>query len=107
VTQRPSATAATADFDSAFVADLEAQGISPVAVCGSRGLCGVKRFQFTWGLLVNLQPFGYHLRYCYEHEAEALAALASWDGAEHPGGPWIKRKGAGVDIVDPEFATDL
>ena len=63
--------------------------------------------QFTWGLLVNLQPFGYDVRYCYENEADARAALASWDGAKHPAGPWIKCKGAGVDFLNPEFATDL
>ena len=101
------AVALTAEFDPAFIAGLASQGIASFAACGSRGLCGLKRFQFTWGLLVNLQPLGYDLRYCYENEADARAALASWDGAKHPAGPWIKCKGAGIDILNPEFATDI
>ena len=32
-----------------------------------------------------------------------LAALAAWDGEEHPGGPWIKCKGAGIDLLNPSF----
>ena len=105
MTQQAEATVGTADFDPAFIEDLEAQGISPVAGVGNRGLCGLKRFQFTWGMLVNLQPLGYDLRYCYEHEADAHTALSSWDGVGHPAGPWIKCKGAGIDIINPEFAT--
>lgn len=68
-------------------------------------VCGVKSFAFTTGLVVSLDPFGYERRYCYEHEAEARYALAQWDGTGHPGGRWIKCKGAGIDLVNPAWST--
>ena len=30
-------------------------------------------------------------------------ALALWDGQGHPSGPWIKCKGAGVDLLNPSL----
>ena len=67
-------------------------------------LCAVRRFNFTTAILVGLDPVGYERRYCYEHRADARAALAAWDGREHPPGPWIKCKGAGIDLLNPAFA---
>lgn len=64
-------------------------------------VCGLRRFNFTVGLVVGLSFEGYERRYCYEHARDALAALVAWDGREHPGGPWIKCKGAGVDLLNP------
>ncbi|QHE89204.1 hypothetical protein [Hydrogenophaga sp. BPS33] len=64
-------------------------------------VCGLRRFNFTVGLVVGLSFEGYERRYCYEHARDALAALLAWDGREHPGGPWIKCKGAGVDLLNP------
>jgi len=66
-------------------------------------LCAVRRFNFTTAILVGLDPLGYERRYCYEHSADACAALAAWDGREHPPGPWIKCKGAGIDLLNPAF----
>jgi len=63
--------------------------------------CGIHRFNFTTGLVVGLDPAGYERRYCYEHEADAFQALAVWDGRGHPGGPWIKCKGAGIELLNP------
>ena len=52
-------------------------------------------------MLVGIDAIGYSLRYCYERAGEAEAALAAWDGQGHPGGPWIKCKGAGVELLNP------
>lgn len=60
------------------------------------GLCGVQRFAFTSGLLVNLRFDGlsyfYDARYCYSTANEALKDLAEWDGQGDPPGEWIKEK---------------
>jgi hypothetical protein len=62
---------------------------------------GVRRFMFTWGLLVGIDGSGYRLRYCYEHQRDALNALMAWDGVGDPPGPWVKKKGLGVDQLNP------
>ena len=64
-------------------------------------LCGVCGFNFTIGLVVGLSFEGYERRYCYEHLEDAHAALGQWDGGGHPPGPWIKCKGAGIDLLNP------
>ena len=60
------------------------------------GLCGVQRFIYTCGLLVNLtfdgMTYGYKARYCYPSAKDAEQALLAWDGAGDPPGPWIKEK---------------
>jgi hypothetical protein len=65
--------------------------------------CATKRFNFTMALVVGLDDVGYQRRYCYEHRADAQAALDAWDGREHPPGPWIKCKGGGIDLLNPSF----
>ena len=67
--------------------------------------CGIYPFAFTFGLMVGLDAHGYSRRYCYEHEADARAALLAWDGAGHPSGPWIKVKGCGIDQLNPEMTA--
>jgi len=64
-------------------------------------VCGVRRFNFTFSLVVGLTWEGYERRYCYGHGQDALAALGAWDGEDHPCGPWIKCKGAGIDLLNP------
>jgi len=54
-------------------------------------------------VVVGLDAVGYQRRYCYEHAADARAALMAWDGNGHPSGPWIKCKGAGIDLLNPNF----
>jgi len=66
-------------------------------------VCAVKQFNYTTAVVVGLDDVGYQRRYCYEHRADAQAALVAWDGQEHPSGPWIKCKGAGIDLLNPEF----
>lgn len=71
----------------------------------SGAVCGLYTFNFTTDLAVGLTPDGYDRPYCYAYKTAAAAALASWDGAGHPGGPWIKCKGAGIDLLNPEFSA--
>lgn len=73
-------------------------------ICTRRDqVCGVKQFNFTTAVVVGLDAIGYQRRYCYEHRVDAQAALAKWDGEEHPSGPWIKCKGSGIDLLNPDF----
>lgn len=61
-----------------------------------RGLCGVQRFIYTCGLLVNMTfdgpTYGYSARYCYPSAKDATESLRLWDGTGDPPGPWIKEK---------------
>lgn len=66
-------------------------------------LCGLRDFLFTTGLVVNLSYESYERRYCFEHRADALNALLTWDGRGHPDGPWIKCKGAWIDLLNPNL----
>lgn len=79
---------------------LRAQGYSDICV-RAKVLCAIKDFNFTTAVVVGLDPVGYERRYCFEHGHEARQALAAWRGEGHPGGPWIKCKGAGVDLLNP------
>ena len=68
-------------------------------------LCGLHRYNFTTGLAVGLTFECYERRYCFEHSEDALRALRDWDGQGHPSGPWIKCKGAGVDLLNPALTA--
>ena len=89
------------DFpDLPWLGMLEAQGYR--GLCERAGqLCAIRRFAYTTAILVGLDPVGYQRRYCFEHEQDARSALAAWDGKDHPGGPWIKCKGAGIELLNP------
>jgi hypothetical protein len=97
-TSAPSSVAS--DLGPEAIHALRAQGFSDIVMRQGQ-ICALKDFVFTTGLMVGLDPIGYRLRYCYEHAHEARAALAAWDGEGHPGGPWIKCKGAGVELLNP------
>jgi hypothetical protein len=90
-----------------LTATLEAQGYAYLRELGDAGICGIKRFNYTWGLVVGIDPIGHGRRYCYEVEKQALDALAEWSGDGHPSGPWIKCKGAGIELLNPAFACEL
>jgi hypothetical protein len=66
-------------------------------------LCAIKDFNFTTAVVFDLRDRGYERRYCFEHRADATASLGGWNGRKHPGGPWIKCKGAKVDLLNPNF----
>ena len=81
---------------------LRSQGyVSLVKLNGK--LCGLQSFIYTTGLIVGIDGITYERRYCYERLSEAAKALASWNGLNHPSGPWIKCKGVGIDLLNPEF----
>ncbi len=80
------------------------QGYRELRVAGT-AVCALHRFNFTMGLVVGLSFEGYERRYCYEHLEEARLALADWDGVDHPAGPWIKCKGAGIDLLNPTLTV--
>jgi hypothetical protein len=96
------AIATSSDVSSDLTPMLAAAGYSDLRTLG-RVVCGIKRFNFTTALVVGLDATGYQRRYCYEHEADARAALLQWTGDGHPGGPWIKCKGAGIDLLNPAW----
>jgi hypothetical protein len=79
---------------------LVSQGYTDLRSVGA-SLCGLSRFVYTTGLVAGLTAEGYERRYCYEHETDARAALLTLDGCGHPSGPWIKCKGAGIDLLNP------
>jgi hypothetical protein len=86
---------------------LTLQDMGYTDLCTLRGgvLCGLYPFMFTTGLVVGLTEQGYERRYCYEYAVDARAALQAWNGSGHPGGPWIKCKGPGIDLLNPEFSS--
>lgn len=84
---------------------LEDVGYSDLRVMPAGQLCGLKKFIFTSGLMVGLNPISYERRYCYEFESDARAALALWDGMGHPTGPWIKCKGRNIEFLNPEIRS--
>ena len=71
---------------------LNAEGYRHCLRMPDGSVAGLHAQIFTTGLCVGLTNTGYTRRYCYEHEADALAALMSWNGAGDPPGPWIKEK---------------
>jgi hypothetical protein len=64
-----------------------------------RGLCGVQRFLYTCGLLVDMRfdglSYDYKARYCYPIAADALHDLLHWDGVGDPPGDWHTEKVSG------------
>lgn len=91
------------EIDEALVEFLTANGYEELRVLRGQ-ICAVYDFTFTTGLVVNMGLESYERRYCYEHREDALQALLEWDGADHPGGPWIKCKGAGIDLLNPYWS---
>ncbi|WP_213957487.1 hypothetical protein [Variovorax sp. dw_954] len=87
---------------SSLMESLSASGYTNLRMLRGK-LCAVKRFNFTTAIVVGMDVVGHERRYCYEHRLEAQAALLEWDGDGHPSGPWIKCKGAGVDLLNPAF----
>lgn len=77
------------------------KGYSEVREVAGQGWCGLLPFAYTWAIVVGLTPDFYGRRYCFEHQGDASQALAAWTGQGHPSGPWIKCKGAGIDLLNP------
>lgn len=82
---------------------LESEGYNHLREIPGKGVCGIRQFLFTYGLVTGLDDSGYMGRYCYNSEVEALYALDKWDGTSDPIGKWIKYKGAGGERSNPEL----
>ena len=83
---------------------LTVDGYKVIREITGRGLCGLREFVFTIGLCYGLDKNGCTARYCYAKEdvGHAVMAISIWDGKDHPQGPWIKHKGAGIDESNPK-----
>lgn len=81
---------------------LATQGYFDFKEIEGKGLCALRRFIFTTGLVVGLNEFVYESRYCYQHFSDARRALNEWDGTGDPSYGWIKHKGDGPDRVNPD-----
>lgn len=84
-----------ATVSSNLVQMLLASGYADIRALGDQ-VCAVKQFNFTTAVVVGLDDVGYQRRYCYEHQADAWAALLAWDGRGHPSGPWLSNQHAGI-----------
>ncbi len=82
---------------------LNSPTVLAVAHIPGRNICYLAYMAFTVGLFYNADEQGYQARYCYHTLAEAREAFNTWDGTEHPPGNWIKRKGDGRDICNPNY----
>lgn len=94
-----------AELLAAMSALAEEEGLTHLRMVEGR-VCAIKGYLFTTALMVGLAPKRYERQYCYEHAADAAAALAAWTTGEHPPGPWIKCKGEGVDLLNPAFGKE-
>jgi hypothetical protein len=72
---------------------LEKEGYFEIREIDGAGVCCLKRFMFTVGLVWGADESGYIGRWCYANLADAKDALMNWNGEKDPPGPWIKYKG--------------
>ena len=82
---------------------LETEGYYEIREISGIGLCGLRKFIFTTGLVIGIGEIQYYGRYCYSNESDALEALNKWDGKEDASGPWIKYKGITGERSNPEM----
>ena len=80
----------------------EAENYTCLVETKTKGVCGILRFAFTTGVVIDMDRYQYRGRYCYKSKADALLGLAELiDKPEilHPtDSNWIKYKG-GIDGV--------
>jgi len=84
---------------------LEVEGYHRCRQLPSGVVIGVMPMFVTCGLFVGIDRTGYSRRYCYEHAADAIAAVDAWDGVGDPPGPWIKEKPS--DRLGPGATDDM
>lgn len=75
------------------------------------GIVGIMPFLFTWGLCVRVNPGDlanfYSYRFCYPDLQECLADFWEWSGEGLPAGNWIKQKGSGLDVSNPNYTDTV
>jgi hypothetical protein len=86
-----------------FIDYLKTEGYQNIKEIPGKGICGLRDFIFTTGLIIGMDEVGYFGRYCYGSKEEALAAINSWDGQGDPPGDWIKYKGNGGERSNPNL----
>jgi hypothetical protein len=80
---------------------LKSEGYYEIREIPGIGICGLRKFIFTTGLVIGMDENLYYGRYCYSNESDALKALREWDGKGDPSGPWIKYKGLPEERSNP------
>lgn len=69
---------------------------------GTKGICGLRRFMFTTGLVYGLDDQGFSGRWCFPNNSDAQFSIIEWTrlhktGESVPDNPendfWIKHKG--------------
>lgn len=80
---------------------LKSEGYYEIREVPGRGICGLRKFIFTTGLVVGMTKDLYYGRYCYSNESDASKALNEWNGEGDPDGPWIKYKGMPEERSNP------
>lgn len=92
------------DFTYIQLCKLRDEGYSEFRMIPSKGLCGLKRFAFTTGLVYDISMEEYVGRYCYNNFSDALTAISTWNGTNDPDDSyWIKHKGLGIDKTNPKM----
>jgi hypothetical protein len=97
---------ASVTVDARLAAFLHAEGSRLIRVVQGQ-TCALQRFNFTIGPVVGLSLEGYERRHCFETVEGARTALLGWEGTSHPAGPWIKCKGNGIDLLNPELRRSI
>ena len=47
-------------------------------------VCAINRFLFTYGVMIDLDEFGYKMRFCFNSEINAINFIENWDGVKLP-----------------------
>jgi hypothetical protein len=74
---------------------LQTEGYYEFRKVPNHGICALRNFIFTTGIIIGLNPNSYYGRYCYPYQHEASNSLKEWDGIGDPKGDWLKYKGVG------------
>lgn len=89
------------DADRKLFQLLAAEGYYAICRLPSGKVAGIHRQLYTFSLCDGLTAEGISRRFCYEHERDAVSAIASWDGVSDPPGPWIKEKSTRSERLGP------
>lgn len=68
-------------------------------------LIGINRLLFHWTMHVDIHPWGYEDRYCYQTLAGAIEAMEQWDGSGDPVG-WHRHPGTGRRRPDGDASRE-
>ena len=66
-----------------FKQRMEEQGYTELREVDGK-VCGLFRFIFTWGVIINMDDIGYERRFCFDNYSFASKFLEEWDGVTEP-----------------------